>query len=240
MGEKKSGYMDTRGAFIDAAFALFGERGFENTSVDAIVAKARLSKGTFFHYFPTKEALLDAACERLAGEGWVAVKDSLQGRGDPLEKLARYLAEGRRFRAENAAQVASFWEALEHEQNAKLRARVREGYRTRVGPALTQVVASGVATEQFKVEDPATTTELLLEMVDASSEGTMRLLRAGGPEAVEKAKRRVNATLTAVERILGLPPAVLERVGTQILERLQKQPTPGPAGAGTQTPGRKP
>lgn len=38
--------------------ALFKEKGFENTTVDEITKEAGIAKGTFFNYFPTKEALL--------------------------------------------------------------------------------------------------------------------------------------------------------------------------------------
>ncbi len=240
MAEKKSGTMDTKGAFIDAAFALFGERGCEDTSVDAIVAAAKLSKGTFFHYYPTKDALLDAACERLAEEGWLAVRDALEGPGDPLQKLRRYLAEGRRFRVENAAKIGAFWEALERERSGRLRARVRQAYRARVGPAMARLVAEGAAKGQLDVADPQATTEILLELVDVSAEGTMRLLRAGAPDAVERARRRVEATLTAIERVLGLRVGDLDRVGARILERFQKKPGPESAGAGTRKPRRTP
>jgi len=68
----------------------------------------------------------------------------------------------------------------------------------------------------------------------------MRLLRAGAPDAVERARRRVEATLTAIERVLGLRVGDLDRVGARILERFQKKPGPESAGAGTRKPRRTP
>jgi AcrR family transcriptional regulator len=40
------------------ALRLFRERGFDNTSVDEIVAEADVAKGTFFNFYPTKQAVL--------------------------------------------------------------------------------------------------------------------------------------------------------------------------------------
>lgn len=51
---------------MDAAFELFCSVGYEKTVVRDIVKKAGVAKGTFFYYFPTKEAVLEAICTREA------------------------------------------------------------------------------------------------------------------------------------------------------------------------------
>lgn len=48
----------TKSKIISAAWRLFYERGFENTSVEEIVALSGTSKGSFYHYFDGKDALL--------------------------------------------------------------------------------------------------------------------------------------------------------------------------------------
>ncbi|MFP6663614.1 MAG: TetR/AcrR family transcriptional regulator [Deltaproteobacteria bacterium] len=48
----------TRDKIREAANELFLEHGFEATTVDAIVTRAGVSKGTFYLYFPRKEDLL--------------------------------------------------------------------------------------------------------------------------------------------------------------------------------------
>lgn len=48
----------------EAALRLFAERGFEGTSVEAVAGEAGLSKGTFYLYFPNKQALLDDLVRR--------------------------------------------------------------------------------------------------------------------------------------------------------------------------------
>jgi len=48
----------TRAEIVRVAFDLFGRRGFDRVSADAIAAAAGVSRATFFNYFPQKDLLL--------------------------------------------------------------------------------------------------------------------------------------------------------------------------------------
>ncbi len=50
---------DTRQAILDAALDLFSERGYHATSVRALAAGAGVRESAIYHYFPSKEAVLD-------------------------------------------------------------------------------------------------------------------------------------------------------------------------------------
>jgi AcrR family transcriptional regulator len=62
----------TREAIVDAAMALFDERGFEGTTVADIAARADIAPRTYFAYFPSKEDVVFADFEETLA--------SLQGR----------------------------------------------------------------------------------------------------------------------------------------------------------------
>lgn len=64
----------TKSRIIKAAWNLFYKNGYEQTTVDEIITASKTSKGTFYHYFKGKEALLntlsylfDEKYEELAG-----------------------------------------------------------------------------------------------------------------------------------------------------------------------------
>ncbi len=70
---------ETRRRIFEVAIALFRERGFEATTVDEITEKADVGRGTFFNYFPRKEAVLAYLSEErvaLAEENAVALIDA--------------------------------------------------------------------------------------------------------------------------------------------------------------------
>jgi AcrR family transcriptional regulator len=52
---------DTRRRILRAAFDLFSEKGFDNTTVEEIAERADVGKGTVFNYFPQKTVFLHAA-----------------------------------------------------------------------------------------------------------------------------------------------------------------------------------
>ena len=64
----------TKSKIVKAAWTLFHKNGYEQTTVDEIIAASKTSKGTFYHYFKGKEALVntlsylfDDKYEELAG-----------------------------------------------------------------------------------------------------------------------------------------------------------------------------
>ena len=70
------------GELLEAALALFVERGYAATRVEAVAERAGVSKGTLFLYFSSKEALFKAVVrENIAGrfDEWNAEFEQFQG-----------------------------------------------------------------------------------------------------------------------------------------------------------------
>jgi AcrR family transcriptional regulator len=61
---------ETRGRILDAAVKRFAIAGYDGASVDDICAEAGVSKGAFYHHFPTKQAIFLALMQ-----GWLAMID---------------------------------------------------------------------------------------------------------------------------------------------------------------------
>lgn len=78
------------GELLDAALQLFVEKGFAATRVEEVAARAGVSKGTLFLYFPSKEELFKAVVrENLAGRFPEWHEELAQFTGDSAE-LVRY------------------------------------------------------------------------------------------------------------------------------------------------------
>ena len=82
---KKNG-RNTKGRIISAAWKLFYEQGYENTTVEDIVFESETSKGSFYHYFDGKDALLGTLAY-VFDEKYEELKETMSPDLGAMEKL---------------------------------------------------------------------------------------------------------------------------------------------------------
>jgi AcrR family transcriptional regulator len=78
----------TRELLLDAAVRVFARKGAGAAAIHEIAAEAGLSNGTFYNYFKTREALLEATSLRLAERLHRAIAASRTAVDDPAERMA--------------------------------------------------------------------------------------------------------------------------------------------------------
>ncbi|MBQ7653764.1 MAG: TetR/AcrR family transcriptional regulator [Clostridia bacterium] len=83
---KKKNKRNTKGRIVSAAWKLFYEQGYDNTTVDDIVFESETSKGSFYHYFSSKDALL-SSLSYLFDEKYEELSDDLTDEMNCIEKL---------------------------------------------------------------------------------------------------------------------------------------------------------
>lgn len=77
---------ERRQQILDSAVACFSRNGLHQTTIEDIRLEAELSRGAVYHYFKTKEDIIDAIRSRSAREDTALFRDSSQG-DDPIERL---------------------------------------------------------------------------------------------------------------------------------------------------------
>ena len=77
---------NTRGRIISASWKLFYEQGYENTTVEDIVFESETSKGSFYHYFSGKDALMGTLAYVL-DEKYEELKPTLDPEREAIETL---------------------------------------------------------------------------------------------------------------------------------------------------------
>ena len=83
---KKKNSKNTKGKIVSAAWQLLYEQGYDNTTVEEIVDASGTSRGSFYHYFDGKAALL-SSLSYLFDEKYDELAESMNPDLSPIEKL---------------------------------------------------------------------------------------------------------------------------------------------------------
>src|SRR5215467_4961532 len=87
---KEGIYAGKRNAILDVAQRLIYTKGYEQMTIQDILDDLQISKGAFYHYFDSKQALLEALIERMQEEAAQLVSPIVgDARLPALEKLQR-------------------------------------------------------------------------------------------------------------------------------------------------------
>ncbi|MDR3654135.1 MAG: TetR/AcrR family transcriptional regulator [Mycobacterium sp.] len=203
---------DTRRAeLLDRAVALFLRRGYDNVSLNDLIADAGVSKGAFYHWFPSKDALIAALAERSAREAFVGVDEAVAAcGGDALALLNAALQAGFDVNMKMGApeQLAAMASLLRPD-NGYLYARILAVEEALFRPLLTRLIVDGVAAGVFDTFDPEGVADMIYGLAARTNSNIVEVLQAPDESTRERA---INSLATrfrlhgiAIDRILGLP-----------------------------------
>lgn len=83
---KKKNSRNTKGKIVSAAWQLFYRQGYDDTTIDEIVDASGTSRGSFYHYFEGKDALL-SSLSYLFDEKYEELMDTMDISLSPIDKL---------------------------------------------------------------------------------------------------------------------------------------------------------
>lgn len=225
-----------RDELLDVAQRLFARHGYDNTSVDQITAELGVSKGAFYHYFDSREDLVEALACRFAR---VTAKQADELLRDPtmdaFSRLTAFMLTMRRHKVENAAELRATFEPLFRAENLQLYDKTHRAVTDVVRPILTRIIIEGVAEQTFETPDPESAAEtimhllsshrpLLTEIYNTRDAGEFRRL-------AEKLHAKLRYLATVIDRILGLPEGSIDLIDRDSLETLACVLDPAPSAA---------
>jgi len=91
LGQRAQSAAATRDRIVDAAAALYQERGVNSTTVQAIADRADVSRGTILHHFGGSDGLLDAVAERVLLTLELPDEHIFDGMTGPEDRLRAYV-----------------------------------------------------------------------------------------------------------------------------------------------------
>jgi AcrR family transcriptional regulator len=213
-------YTVKREAFVDAGLRLMQARGYEQMSIQDVLDALQASRGAFYHYFDSKQALLEAMVDRIADGALAAIAPIVDDPKLPaIEKLERFFGGIAQFKTERKALMLEFIKVWISDDNAIVREKVRRTLVDRVAVVLARIVEQGIAEEVFATESPGETA-LILMMVMTGFQDTatdLFLARQANTISYEDAVRTMSTFVRVFERILGAGKGSISMVDQQTL-----------------------
>jgi AcrR family transcriptional regulator len=189
---RRPGNQDTKQSILDAARAVFAERGFDKASIRAIATEAKVDPALVHHYFGTKEKLFLASMNSPINPGELVPK-ALEGPRDQAgERLVRLVLSVWDSPAGSAA-LAMFRSALSNEWTARL---LREF-------VITQILRKAVAELTMDPAEAPMRSALLATQIAGLV--TIRYVLKIEPVASAPAESLVKAIAPNVQRFLTEP-----------------------------------
>jgi len=201
-------YTVRRDAFLDVAQRLIQTKGYEAMSVQDLLDELEASKGAFYHYFDSKQALLEAVVERFADGAMASLAPVLNDPELPaLTKLEKVFAGIATLKAEQKDLMLAIIEVWNSDSNAIVREKVRRLSERIMMPLFSAVVRQGVDEGTLHVDSPDDTARVLVSLMQGFQLQATDLFitRQVGSISFEVVQRAVAANTEAVERILGVP-----------------------------------
>jgi AcrR family transcriptional regulator len=196
-----------RDAFLDAAQHLVESKGYEAMSVQDVLDALEVSKGAFYHYFDSKQALLEAVVDRFAEGGMTALAPILNDPKLPaITKLERVFSGLARWKAQRKELVLRVIEVWNSDSNAIVREKLRRMTVRLAVPMLSAVVKQGIEEGVFKVASAEETATVLVSLMLGFQEQATHLFIARQADTIpfEVVERTIAGFTEAFERILGV------------------------------------
>lgn len=223
------GYGVRRDAFVDAAATLVVTRGYERMSIVDILDATGASRGAFYHYFDSKDALLEAVLDRMIGQAMALVEPILT---DPVRpapaKLRDVFAGIASFKESQRPLVLGFLDVWLSDRNAMVREKLRRRQGDVLAGILEPVVRQGVDEGAFATADPHATAIVLTSVMQSAGDAVAQLIldHRDGTVGFDGVWTRLDAYRHAFERILGAAPESIAFIDRDTLRVWFDDPAP--------------
>ena len=148
---------------LKIAYDMFLSRGYENTSVDEIIAGAQIAKGTFYYYFPSKEQLLEDVIDMMIESEAETVRQIIGSDLPVPQKIVAVITSVKPAESEQPIQ-----DALMRPENVLMHDRIRKKLIEVIVPLLSEVIEEGVGQGIFACDHIPERVRMLLVISNAT------------------------------------------------------------------------
>jgi len=210
-------YEAKREAYLKAAWQLLLNEGFDSLSINRLIEHTESSKGAFYHYFTSKDQIMEAVIDWALKTALVELQDGIARSSNdertPIRIVDQFLG-GTPDRSSYTIRLRRLLIEVRRAGNEPLVQLLTDRTVEICSPWLETVIRDGLKKGYFNTKWPAETAVLVLLASKSAILKVADLLLAG-PDAgnhAEKIRDSYNATCDLCERLLGLEERALSRM----------------------------
>jgi AcrR family transcriptional regulator len=148
---------------INVAQTLFYQKGYDKTSVNEIIKKIDIAKGTFYHYFESKEDLLDKMVGKIVAGVMIPLKIKLRHKNlNAIDKLKYFFQQWTIFKIKNIEFFQWLVRIMYKKENLLLRHKIQQNSLKKMAPFISEIIKQGQKEGLFSVSNPRETAEIIM------------------------------------------------------------------------------
>lgn len=202
--------------FMETAIRIFKTKGYEKTSINDILKEMQITKGAFYYYFDSKEALLEEIVNCLIDDIHLKVKEIVE-RNDlsTVEKLKQIFLATNQCRQDNQTTYLQLYELQKKDENAFIARKFLQKALSVNLAHIQAIIAKGVAEGVFQTSSPREAAELYIRLAALCKEKmidthTDRCCSHDKNLQSEKIKNIITFYQETMEKMLGAKKGIID------------------------------
>lgn len=203
---KEEDYAMRQNEILNAAQKLVYSKGYESMSIQDILDDLQISKGAFYHYFDSKQALLEALVCRMMQEAENLLSPIVEDPDLPaLDKLRRFFDTAVNWKTSQKTFLIALLRVWYTDNNAIVRLKVTAEGNDRFTPLLTTIICQGIQEGVFTSRYPDQVGAVVLALILNLGETFSRRLLSIPPDfdGLQEIENIIAAYTDAIEQVLG-------------------------------------
>lgn len=186
---------ERRSDIVEAASQLFQTKEYEKVTLQDVMDRLEIAKGTIYHYFKSKEELLEAVVENIVNQHLLKMQMAMQeAKGNALQKIQALVEAGSKIGSQ------SLLEQLHERGNEAMHTRLLVAALIKQAPLYAKLIQQGCEEGIFQTDTPLECAEFILSAVQFLTDLGIC------PWTQQDLVRRTQAFPKLIEQLLQAPP----------------------------------
>jgi AcrR family transcriptional regulator len=213
-------YNQKRTEIIDSAVKFIYTLGYEQMSIQNIINDLQISKGAFYHYFNSKQDLLEAVIKRMMVEILAVINPiACDPALSAAEKLDSYFKVASIWKLEHANYLTPILKVWYTDENTIVRDKSYHNVMMEITPVLERIIEQGMHEGVFNISSSYMMGHVVYELIFGMGDIMAKQLVSSNSSDFDSERfyGTIGVFTTSLERILGAKPGSIQIIDEKVL-----------------------